>query len=196
VGKANVFMVLIEKSINQQNLLGANGDPEFTYVARKMLPNAAGVPIGQDIAPNSSVTLPGVKWDELSLLDPNNGAIAVFIQNTEGDDKNVFQSAIVDATVVPDITTGTTLPEQTEGIRLYPNPVNGAEMTITLPEKAKQDLPVKLIDGQGRSTMTTSIPKGNAQHNVTTSDLTNGFYIMEIETEKGRFVRKKIMVMH
>ena len=196
VAKANVFMVLIEKKITNQNLLGSNGDPEFTYVARKMLPNAAGVPIGQDIAPGGSVTLPGIVWDELSLIDPSNGAIAVFIQNTEGDDKNVFQSAIVDATVVPDITTGTTLPEQTEGIRLYPNPVNGAEVTIALPEKAKQDLPVKLIDAQGRYTRSTTIPKGNAQHNVTTSDLTNGFYIVEIETETGRFVRKKIMVMH
>jgi len=83
-----------------------------------------------------------------------------------------------------------------EGIRLYPNPVNGAEVTISLPEKAKQDLPVTLFDGQGRSTMSTSIPKGNAQHVVTTSNLVNGLYIVEIETEKGRFVRKKIMVMH
>lgn len=192
----NVFTVLVEKSITEPSLLGSNDDPEFVYVAKKMLPNAAGVTIGQDLPALSTITMPDVMWEDLGLVTSGQGAIVVFVQSTEGGNKNVVQAKIVDVTVEPDITTGNEQPEQTDGIRVFPNPASGVEITITLPEKAREALPVSLIDSYGRNAQSGAIPKGSAQHTVTTSNLANGFYIVEIETEKGRFVRKKIMVMH
>jgi hypothetical protein len=188
----NLFTVIVEKSITEASMLGSNGDTELSFVAKEMLPTAAGIKLTEDIAPLSTIALPEVVWNNRNLITSGNGAIVVFLQSIEGGNKNVYQAKILDATVEPDLVTGIEHGYAAE-INVYPNPTQGL-LNIQLPQPASQALPVSLLDGFGREVYTSQFKNGENTKVISTSEFAGGIYILQLKSAKGEVVRKKIIV--
>ncbi len=108
--------------------IGGNGEKSFKYVMMKMLPNANGTVFsstdGEALNFNLSANLSNTHVEEYNDL-----MVVVFIQNDEN--KEVFQSAMVDATLNTGINTSAL-----SALSVYPNPTQG-EVTIIIPTEDK-----------------------------------------------------------
>jgi hypothetical protein len=192
VAGVNVFTTIVEKSITDPSMLGANGDPEFVYVAKEMLPTAAGIKLTQDLAPQQTVTIEEVVWSNRNLITSGNGAVVVFVQGIEGGNKNVYQAKVLDASVEPDLVTGIETGYAAQ-VAIYPNPTRG-QLNVQLPAAASQALPVSLIDNFGREVYTNQFKTGEKNKVISTTEFANGIYILQLRSAKGELVRKKIVV--
>lgn len=75
----------------------------------------------------------------------------------------------------------------------YPNPAN-QELTIQLPEVAKQPVPVKLFDQLGKMVHNSVVPAGQSSKTINTSDFISGTYLLQIESDQNSF--KKVLIVH
>jgi hypothetical protein len=190
----NVFTTIVEKTITDPDYLGNSGNNAFHYVAKEMLPTAAGIRLTQDLGPMQTIVVDEVVWRTRDLITSGEGAVVVFVQSIEGGDKNVFQSKIVDATVEPDVVTGNE-PAFSTQVKIYPNPAQGV-VNIDLPGKAAQDLPISLIDGFGRTVYHQAFQRGDTRKTISTSALPDGVYIVQIQSVQGEVMHRKLVVTH
>ncbi|HEY9004548.1 MAG TPA: T9SS type A sorting domain-containing protein [Ohtaekwangia sp.] len=188
----NVFTAVVEKTITDAAYLGSNGDTEFKFVTKELLPTAAGVKLTQDIAPGETVALDEVVWSNRDLLTSGNGAIVIFVQSIEGGNKTVHQSKIVDATVEPELVTGTEHGLASQ-IAIYPNPARGT-VNIQLPEAARYTMPINLMDGFGREVYTGNFAAGEKTKSINTTWYAAGIYILQVKAANGELIRKKVVV--
>jgi hypothetical protein len=194
----NVFFVLVEKSITQSSLMGNNGDTEFVYVARQILPTASGIPLTKILAPGEELTISDIVWENNSLILPNanNAAIAVFVQSREAANQQVIQSRLyTHATAIPepDIVTGVEDPMLAEKIQLYPVPANQT-VHLLLPVPVLATTPLEVMDMQGRIMYSGTLAGGEQQATFDVSGWANGIYLLTLKTG-DTLVRKKILVM-
>lgn len=191
-----VHTLIVEKEITDASLLGQNGDTKFLYVVRKMLPSPVGHKITTPLTAGETYNVPEVIWDSQNFTTPGGGAIVVFVQQDTITSKAVYQSMIVTNPPEPDVVTG--IEESSnhlERIAIYPNPVD-KELTVQLPIPASHATPVKLLDQVGKIIHDTFIPAGQNSKTLSTQDLAGGIYLLQIESDKGAFIRKKVMVVH
>jgi hypothetical protein len=190
----NVFTTVVEKSITDPAYLGSSGNAEFVYVAKEMLPTAAGIRLTQDLAPMQTLVLDEVVWRNRDLLTSGQGAVVVFMQSIEGGNKEVFQAKVINATDEPDFVTGIE-PTFGDQVRVYPNPARG-EVNIDLPAKAAQDLPVNLIDGFGRTVYQQVVPRGDRRKTISTASFPDGVYILQVRSAEGSVMHRKLVITH
>lgn len=191
-----VHTVIVEKEITDPSLLGQNGDSEFLYVVRKMLPSPEGHKITTALDAGQTYDVPEVIWDSENLSTPGSGAIVVFVQQDTITSKAVYQSKIIMNPPQPDLVTGIgETSTNLDKIVVYPNPVDG-EITIQLPSAAIENTPIKLLDQVGKLIHNTAIPAGQISKTISTQDLGGGVYLLQIESGKGLLIRKKVMVVH
>ncbi|MBT1685020.1 T9SS type A sorting domain-containing protein [Dawidia soli] len=190
----NVFTTVVEKTITDPAYLGSSGNAEFQYVAKEMLPTAAGVRITEDLAPMQTITLDDVVWSKRDLLTSGEGSVVVFVQSIEGGNKEVFQAKVIDATVEPDFVTGIE-PAFGEQVRVYPNPAR-SEVNIDLPMKAAQDLPVSLVDGFGRTVYQQVFTRGDKRKTISTANFPDGVYILQLRSAEGGVMHRKLVITH
>jgi hypothetical protein len=188
------FVAIVERSITDPDYLGAE-DTEFKFVARKMLPDAGGTIITQDIPSLGSIALPEVIWNSPGLLPGGEASILVFIQSTEGDNKTVVQSKIVPTTNVPDLTTGTTFPETAGKVVVYPNPANHT-VTIQYEEPLRESMDVRFVDTFGKEVYSGTMPKGDQRASIRTSDIAPGMYLIRFRKQSGATAWGKVVISH
>ncbi|HEY9047643.1 MAG TPA: T9SS type A sorting domain-containing protein [Ohtaekwangia sp.] len=188
----NAFTAIVEKTITDAAYLGSNGDTQFNFVAKELLPTAAGIKLTQDLNPGESFALPEVVWSDRNLLASGNGAVVVYVQSIVGGNKNVYQSKIVDATVEPELVTGIEHGLASQ-ISVYPNPARGT-INIQLPEAARYSMPVNLLDGFGREVYSNAFAAGEKQKAINTTNYAAGIYILQIKASNGELVRKKVVL--
>lgn len=189
----HAFITIVEKTITDPLWLGGSGNTQFNFVARQMLPSAAGLTLTQDIAPLATITLPEVTWSMNDLITSGNGAIVVFVQSIEGGNKNVLQSTIVNATEEPQITTETEHFASGSKIKIYPNPASEA-VTIELPYTLSKNTPIKMFDVNGHEIHNTVFEKGKRIMMLSTRECSSGVYLIQID-DGNSIVRKKVMVV-
>ncbi|MBT1707985.1 T9SS type A sorting domain-containing protein [Fulvivirgaceae bacterium PWU5] len=190
----NVFTTIVEKTITDPAYLGASGNAEFHYVAKEMLPTAAGIRLTQDIAPMQTIVLDEVVWRNRDLLTSGEGAVVIFMQSIEGGNKEVFQAKVIDATDEPDFVTANE-PTFGDQVRVYPNPTRG-EVNIDLPVKAAQDLPVSLVDGFGRTVYQQVFQRGDKRKTISTASFPDGVYILQVRSAEGSVMHRKLVITH
>ncbi len=184
---ANLFTAIVQQSITNPALLGNSGNAEFVYVAKEFLPSASGKKITSDLLPGKTYK-DSIMWNNLT-----GDAIVVFVQNIDGNNKNVFQSQINVSPDLPNLVTAieNIVPEQ---INIYPNPAS-REFRVELPNIVSSDAILYLIDQVGRRHDRGFIPAGNNSASVNVENLSEGIYILEIGTSNTGIIRKKIMVV-
>jgi hypothetical protein len=188
------FVAIAEKSITDPAFLGTEDD-EFKFVARKMLPDASGTIITEDIPALGQISLPEIVWNDPGLLPGGEASIIVFIQSTDGDNKTVVQSKIVDATDLPDVATGIPFPETAGKVLVYPNPANQT-VTIQYDEPLTESMQIRLIDTFGKEVFSGMMPRGERSASVRTADFTPGMYILRFKKESGAVAWGKVVITH
>jgi hypothetical protein len=188
------FVAIAEKSITDSNYLGTEDD-EFKFVARKMLPDASGTTITQDIPALGQISLPEIIWNDPGLLPGGQASIVVFIQNTEGGNKTVIQAKIIDATELPDVTTSVSFPEAIGKVLVYPNPANHS-VTIQYDEPLKDAMQIRFVDTFGKEVFNGTMPRGERSTSIRTADITPGMYLIRFRTESGAVAWGKVVITH
>jgi hypothetical protein len=188
------FVAIAEKSITDDAYLGTE-DTEFKFVARKMLPDASGTIITEDIPALGQISLPEIVWNDPGLLPGGQASIIVFIQSTEGDNKTVVQSKIVDATVLPDVATGISFPETAGKVLVYPNPANHT-VTIQYEEPLTEATQVRFVDTFGKEVFSSTMPRGETSASIRTSDIAPGMYLIRFKRESGAVAWGKVVITH
>lgn len=183
---ANLFTAIVQQSITNTTLLGNSGNAEFVYVAKEFLPSASGKKITSDLLPGKTYK-DSVMWNNLT-----GDAIIVFVQNIDGNNKNVFQSQINLTPDLPNLVTAieSMLPEQ---VNIYPNPAS-REFRIELPIIVSNDVTIYMIDQVGRRHHGGIIRAGSNAASVNVEQLSEGIYILEIRSSDS-IIRKKVMVV-
>lgn len=191
----SVYIALIEKVITDPLLAGQNGETEFRYVLRKFLPSASGTPLqlplttGIPVTISESIPVTGDLFSDINEL-----GVIVFIQeqNTVDGRKEVLQAAIETSPIVPPIVTGTES-DFAKQLLIYPNPAKSI-LNIKLPEVAKSDTPITLIDNLGRVVYDSRFRTGEQTKAIPTSDFTNGFYLLKVKSNTGDVAFKKVII--
>jgi PKD repeat protein len=164
------------------------------YVLRKLVPDAAGTPLTA-FAANSSQTVT-VAWPVKKDVDLTKVAIIVFVQNLNAVNgvKEVIQATVLtDPTNLPSVITGIETAFDAN-FNVYPSPAD-REMTVELPETAKELMSLKIYDQVGKAVHQSSFEKGDKQKVITTENLSAGMYLIQIQSQKG-VLRRKVMVLH
>jgi hypothetical protein len=180
-----LFVAVVERQV------GSN-----RFVMRKMLPDAAGIPI-----PNKNNIFVLEKDDAFAFttdltsisgfVDGTQLAFVAFVQDIVS--KEVLQSSIINFAQTLDLVTG--IEKLAEYINIYPNPANES-FEIELPTKADNRLMINLIDPVGRSAQQLYFEKGEQTKTVNTQNLAQGIYVVQIGSGKTGVVRKKVLVVH
>ncbi|MFN8336912.1 MAG: T9SS type A sorting domain-containing protein [Cyclobacteriaceae bacterium] len=189
----NVFTVIVKKQIDRvgnENLFGSSGNNRFVYVAKQMLPSAAGLPLSGSLAGGAMITIPELTWS-----NPNGDAIVVFVQRIDGETKTVYQSFFLGSPAMPDLITGTEDPEYMKNIHVYPNPANHV-MNIELPAVAAKPTPVLMIDAFGKTVYQSEFGMGEKTKAVSTETMADGVYMLQLTTPGGSKAVRKVMVKH
>jgi hypothetical protein len=196
-----LHIVPVEKIISE--VVGANGETNFRYVMKQMLPDATGtkfpkelpsvIPLPPAPVPDTTITTT-VYWPPVAY-NQNELAIIAFLQNEQTRD--IYQAKILSTpNYIPpvNIITGVE-PAFINQIRVYPNPAND-EVTIELPSVLMQQLPVKLFDTYGREVYTSSFGTGVRTKTIATKNLTAGIYLLQLDSKEGPLLRKKVLIIH
>ncbi len=77
----------------------------------------------------------------------------------------------------------------------FPNPADG-ELNIGLPKEDGKIIFVKLSNASGQDVNTDLILNKGNQININTKNLSEGFYILNIQTDTGKIMREKIIIEH
>ena len=199
-----LYIGVLEASVLKSQLTGTpsvtTGETQFNYVLRTMLPNAIGtkyksgtfkngVPV--HLGPNGKVnTTDKFVWIADKFYS-NNLSVVVFLQDST---KEVYQAELFQNITPPTPVTG--IEQLTpESVNLYPNPAN-QEFTIELPRALRADANVRMIDQVGQTIDAGVLPTGKNTKTISTFGLASGVYIVEILSDEGSIVRKKVIVVH
>lgn len=203
-GGTTLYIGVLEASILKSQLTGTpsitTGETQFDYVLRAMLPNAIGTKykegtfkngVSVHLGPNGKVnTTDKFTWVADKFYS-NNLSVVIFLQDST---KEVYQAELFQNITPPTPVTG--IEQLTpESVNLYPNPAN-QEFTIELPRALRADATVRMIDQVGQTIDAGVLPTGKNTKTVSTFGLASGVYIVEILTDEGSVVRKKVIVVH
>ncbi len=200
-----LFIGVLEDQVKKNQLPGTasitTGEDEFNYVLRKMLPDAVGTRysdgtfkkgVSVRLGPNGKTNTAAEKFTWMaSKVFGSKLTVVVFLQDST---KQVYQADLFQNIDPPGITTGLE-PLSPESVNIYPNPAN-QEFVIELPQALSVDANVTLVDQMGRTLDGGLIPAGRTNKSVGTYDLAAGVYIVQIKSDSGDIVRKKVVIVH
>lgn len=199
-GNFKLQMAVIE--YRTYNNVGNNGETEFFYVMKKMLPNASGTAVGPftnnvDVAKTQSytfkgnyilppnATVPVNHAIEHSVENFNNLGVVVWLQNETT--KEVMQSTW--ATKVVGIN------ENTSGsgiISMFPNPAT-TEATLHYFLNKSNNVKVEVYNMMGQKVYAQDLGvkyNGKSEYTLNTEDMTEGMYFVKLTIGKEVFTSK------
>jgi hypothetical protein len=188
-----LHIAVIEKEITDTQAMGTNGETSFTYVMKKLLPNALGTRYIAPVLAGTTETV-NVSWSP-EAYDMNQLAVIAFVQNE--NTKEIYQSRILETPTyipTPGVVTGV---EQSlsDQIGVFPNPAD-QQITVILPEKAQRQLPVILYDTYGKELFRGYFNIGEQSKVISTTDMADGVHLLQTESNQQIMIRKKVMVLH
>lgn len=212
--ETRLFIGILETMIDNAGTSGpwtyTNGgkintnEDTLQYILKKFVPNAVGIKFTPGkFGPTTINTDVNLGTYELNFnkFYTGNFSIVLFLQNEVT--KEVYQAELNPGKLptdnpsdyqVPGIITAIE-PLSPESVNIYPNPAN-QELTIELPKALGVDANISLVDQMGRTLDAGLIPAGRTNKAVTTYDLAAGVYIVQIKTDGGDVVRKKVVIVH
>ncbi|MCX8490993.1 MAG: T9SS type A sorting domain-containing protein, partial [Cyclobacteriaceae bacterium] len=205
-----LHVAILETRILKSELLAKKPDAkvttnetQFDYVLKRMLPNAIGTKFpANTFRKDVSADLGTFTWIP-DRFYTTTYSVVLFLQDEIT--KEVYQAEL--NPIIPPLRIGSnpnyTLPGlvtgleviSAESVNIYPNP-SDQEFTIELPAILQTNASVRLIDQVGRSIDSGNILVGRNTKTVSTTQLAAGIYIVEIHSNDGVLIRKKVMVVH
>lgn len=199
-----LFVAIVEKKTEKN--IKSNGEREFHYVMKKMLPDGEGLALS-DFQANEAIseefeyTFKGDYRLPKAALDPNSGnyigidhsiehsveeftdlAVVAWVQDMNNGE--VWQS------VVADVTTGTGIDEHQAVAKMVvvPNPVeNQATLQLDLVKNEKASIQIISVDGKVMQQVAqdASLVAGSHSFRLNTQELAPGMYFVRVQTKSG-----------
>lgn len=181
-----LHVVLIEDVINASDFNPAptTNQQVFTYVMRKMLPNANGTTLASLTAGQTETINLNHNLDNLLTNDMENVSVVAFLQNHAT--REIYQSTAMNinsASVAE-------LDNLQSEIAMFPNPTSDL-VTIASKSELTMDA-VEVVNGIGQVVYTESFGNGSAvqQHQFSMNSVDNGMYLVRIHTAKGIAIKR------
>jgi hypothetical protein len=83
--------------------------------------------------------------------------------------------------------------EISDAVKIYPNPT-AKSISVVLPMPVKETSPIQLIDAIGNSVLESTIAQGQTSKMIFVEHLSDGLYILQLNTLQGH-IRKKIVIL-
>jgi hypothetical protein len=173
-----VYCALFEKSDNKRVLVGTD---RGVYVTNDI---TAASPTWSDAKNNllPNVQIFDIKQQKMSSWDSYNSGIIYVATNGRGAwmNKNYMTQTVIGVEEHENIAKNT-------GLRVFPNPTNG-NATVSFFAVDNEDVVVNVIDINGRvlkSEKNNNLTYGYTDYTFNTNDLSNGVYIVNIQSSKG-----------
>jgi hypothetical protein len=199
-----LFVAIVEKTTF--NNVGSNGEVEFDYVMKKMLPDANGKVVGPltngtahaetlnytfvgNYRCPANATSPINHSIEHSIEDFNNLIAVVWLQDV--NTKAVFQAAY------SSVTLGLQSAEvKAMELTVSPNPASN-QLTIKFNVEKTQLIDVKVISTSGKLiyNQSASMPQGTQSLDLNIQDLAEGIYFVSVSTSNGSYT-KPVVIKH
>jgi len=188
-GKYVIQVAVVEKLVNK---IFAPYADSSSYVLRKLLPDASGIPLTIKTK-NQDQVLDTLTWkiDSLSNIDPAYLYAVVFVQDVQNN-FDVLQSSALTQIPFTQPVTGTE--KIFEITKVYPNP-SDQEFTIELPSPAQQSMKLTMANQLGQFTEVGAINEGEQSKKISTLGLAEGVYILQLGSN-GTALRTKVVVLH
>jgi hypothetical protein len=192
-------IVLVEKEIMKINLpsdmqsLVRVAAARYTYVVKKLLPNAAGTRLNAPLlSTDAKRTFGPFGWpDRLTAYGTaDDFAVVVFLQNEST--KEIYQTEIFDLSDGPPVVTG--IEDLNPAFHVYPNPAD-REMMVVLPSNITESVNLRMFDQVGKVVNEITFDKGQHIKTIDTSSQAGGVYLIQVQTSQGILTRK-VMVLH
>jgi hypothetical protein len=205
-----VFFAVVEKETTKN--VENNGETEFHWVMKKMLPNAEGIPISftstNEQTFSQTWNIPGSYRLPASAINGNTGAYNGINLTTENTVEEV--SDLIGVVFVQDMVSGEVLQSEWTGnnewdyltsvndesvnsnatVQIYPNP---AQQSVTInTSQIKEEATVTLFDITGKGVLTTTVGAG-IEKSVDCSNLNNGVYLVQIKTAGSTTTQKLVI---
>ncbi len=209
-GDAVLHIAVVEKGVTPEELQIENfntNEDSVSYVFKKMLPSPSGYRFNGDLDEGTLYQPPtGFKWAISNFYGPGGPtpgdptsiedmSVIIFVQDdTEGAEKQIFQSATFDVTPF-NVITGLDQEVQNKLISLYPNPAD-KQTRLVMPYRAREDLTVRLYDNFGKEVYRGRIAKGEFTLDINSTKLSIGMYQVIIEGKDGAVGMKRLIVTH
>ncbi|MEO1050104.1 MAG: PKD domain-containing protein [Bacteroidota bacterium] len=191
---AVVHIAFVEREITAQEAAGTNGETEFDYVVKDMLPSAAGTKFTQAFQEGDQFTAEAF-GDINNFYDLSQVAVVVFVQNE--DLRTILQASILENPLnVPGVVTDVDdALNSNADITIYPNPAN-QNFTVVFPEITNEALDIQVIDPVGKLIHQQNIPVGVERIEIDSEDFAAGLYHITISNKQEIISRKRLMIMH
>lgn len=215
-GAQRILIAVVEK-VTYKNKK-SNGETEFHYVFKKMLPESAGdfiigqVMPGQTFEYDTTYVFQGDYRLPNNSGDPINDAIehsvesfdslhVIMFMQSAGSDKTVYQagtgilSKSKEDFERPWGAWPTSIGEMKEQnkLKVYPNPIGQGSLSLEL-NNSEVINSMKLISISGAEVLVRS-NLGKSKVNIATDGLASGLYIVKVTTDRGEFT-ERVSIMH
>ncbi|MEM1134791.1 MAG: PKD domain-containing protein [Bacteroidota bacterium] len=178
-----IQIVCIERDIT--GITGLNGETDFDWVVRKMLPDAAGTSFREGLSANEKVEV-NVSWKPQKIYNPDNVLIAVFIQNNLTKEVYVVKSKRPEN--FPDIISANR--NDVSYINnppiIFPNPVKDY-LHVSFNNPVAEELQWEIVNIEGKTFFQGDVKKGTKKIEVLTSTLSRGLYLIKY-TRNNKFI--------
>lgn len=181
-----LHVVLIEDVINASDFNPAptTNQQVFTYVMRKMLPNANGTTLASLTAGQTETISLNHTLNNLIVGNMNNVSVVAFLQNHAT--REIYQSTAMKINAA-NISEMENINAQ---IKMFPNPTSEL-VTITTDSELSMEA-IEVVNSLGQVVYKENFGNGNAiaQHQFAMNHVDNGMYLVRIQTAKGVVVKR------
>jgi hypothetical protein len=191
-------MSVIENVLSVPGIVGGNGQQNFYYVERKLLPDANGTTYTKSWAANESVNLTQ-NWTYSSAdkpFNPSQVGVVAFIQNNQT--KEVYQVGYLVPGLAANVTeiTDELVVNNVDELVLYPNPAND-EVILQLQNSLNGNRAWVIYDALGVQALTGDIENGYGKSIINTNQLSSGWYLLVLQPSNGsKAITKKLVIQH
>lgn len=201
---------IVEKEINDSELMSLNGGKPLKNVLRKMLPTTGGytykgvVIPGQSIFFNDSPTV-SASWEISDIYDPAELRVIAFVQvdnlpdsytGTLLENRLILQAKVVDVEgkILPEVT-GVNRVLNIDHFHVYPNPANSL-FKVQLEKAPTSDMNWVIYDQVGREVLLGAIKPGELEIEIDSKDLPSGMYMIHLFNQNEQWTPKRVVIIH
>ena len=201
---------IVEKEINDPELVSQNGGKPLRNVLRKMLPSTGGftykgvVTPGQTVFFNGSSTIEA-SWGISDIYDVDQLMVIAFVQVDNLPDsytgalvenKLILQAKAVDVTgkIIPAVT-GVTPISKVDQFAIYPNPANRS-FKVQLEKAPTTEMDWIIYDQVGRQVRLGAIKPGELEIEIDSNELPSGVYLIHFFNDEVKWLPKRLVIIH
>ena len=203
---------VVEKQINDPDIVALNGGVAPRNVLRKMLPSSGGLTYKGRVTSNQEVFFNGtsevsLSWGISEIYDASELMVIAFVQvdnlppsfiksNPSFSNRLILQAKAmdVDGKIVPEVTGVEKIPG-IDQFEIYPNPANKS-FKVQLESSPGSEMNWVVYDQVGRRVVVGAVKPGELEIEVDSRELPSGVYMIHFFNSEEKWLPKRLIILH